>query len=152
MCDDGSARLAEVIKQHLAQAGIEVVINSVDMKTRDARFKDGYFELCINGSGNGEDLSELTTIKSEGKATSTTAQAIGYQNTEVDELYIAQQKEKDPKKRKEIMFKLQQIVADDVPKLTLYYKNSLNVHRPSVYDGWSLDTYHSDSRSNFVDD
>ena len=45
---------------------------------------------------NGEDLSELTTIKSEGKATSTTAQAIGYQNTEVDELYIAQQK-KDPK-------------------------------------------------------
>ena len=152
LCDDGSARLAEVIKQHLAQAGIEVVINSVDMKTRDARFKDGDFELCINGSGNGEDLSELTTIKSEGKATSTTAQAIGYQNTEVDELYIAQQKEKDPKKRKEIMFKLQQIVADDVPKLTLYYKNSLNVHRPSVYDGWSLDTYHSDSRSNFVDD
>ena len=42
------ARLVEVIKQHLAQAGIEVVINSVDIIIRDARFKDGDFELCIN--------------------------------------------------------------------------------------------------------
>jgi peptide/nickel transport system substrate-binding protein len=71
VCDDGSARLAEVIKQQLAEAGIEVVIKSVDMKVRDARFQDGDYELCINGSGNGEDLSELTNISGKGKATST---------------------------------------------------------------------------------
>ena len=152
VCDDGSARLAEVIKQHLAEAGIEVVIKSVDMKTRDARFKDGDYELCINGSGNGEDLSELTNISGKGRATSTTAKTMGYNNPEVDKLYTAQQKEKDPKKRKELMGKLQQIVAEEVPKLTIYYTKSLAVHRPAVYDGWSEDTYHSDSRSNFVDD
>ncbi len=152
LCDDGSARLSEVIKQHLAEAGIEVVIKSVDMKTRDARFKDGDYELCINGSGNGEDLSELTNISGKGKATSTTAKTMGYNNPEVDKLYIAQQKEKDPNKRKGLMGKLQQIVAEEVPKLTIYYTKSLAVHRPGVYDGWSADTYHSDSRSNFVDD
>ena len=152
LCDDGSARMAEVIKQHLAEAGIEVVIKSVDMKTRDARFKDGDYELCINGSGNGEDLSELTNISGKGKATSTTAKTMGYDNPEVDKLYTGQQKEKDPEKRKEIMEKLQKIVAEEVPKLTIYYTNSLAVHRPAVYDGWSADTYHSDSRSNFVDD
>ena len=100
LCDDGSARLAEVIKQHLAEAGIEVVIKSVDMKIRDARFQDGDYELCINGSGNGEDLSELTNISSKGKVTSTTAKTMGYNNTEVDKLYTYQQKEKDPEKQR----------------------------------------------------
>lgn len=152
VCDDGSARLAEVIQQHLAEVGIEVVIKSVDMKTRDDRFKNGDYELCINGSGNGEDLSELTNISSQGKATSTTAKTMGYNNPEVDKMYTAQQKEKDPEKRKGIMFELQQIIAEEIPKLTIYYTKSLAVHRPAVYDGWSEDTYHSDSRSNFVDD
>jgi peptide/nickel transport system substrate-binding protein len=152
VCDDGSARLAEVIKQQLAEAGIEVVIKSVDMKVRDARFQDGDYELCINGSGNGEDLSELTNISGKGKATSTTAKTMGYKNPELDKLYTDQQKERDPEKRKELMGKIQQIAADEIPKLTIYYKNSLAVHKPAVYDGWSEHTYHSDSRENFVAD
>jgi peptide/nickel transport system substrate-binding protein len=50
------------------------------------------------------------------------------------------------------MGKIQQIAADEIPKLTIYYKNSLAVHKPAVYDGWSEHTYHSDSRENFVAD
>ena len=151
LADAGSARLAELIKQQLALIGVEVNVQVVDQKTRDARFKEGDFELCINGSGNGEDLSEVTS-KSKARATSTTAAVIGYHNPEVDRLYFAQAKETDPAKRRELMAKLQQIVAEELPKLTLYYKHSLAVHRPAVYDGWSPETYHSDSRINFVAD
>jgi peptide/nickel transport system substrate-binding protein len=77
---------------------------------------------------------------------------MGYKNPELDKLYTDQQKERDPEKRKELMGKIQQIAADEIPKLTIYYKNSLAVHKPAVYDGWSEHTYHSDSRENFVAD
>lgn len=151
LADERSARLAELIKQQLALIGVEVNVKVVDQKTRDARFKEGNFELCINGSGAGEDLKEVTS-KSKARATTTTATVIGYHNPEVDRLYSAQEKETDPKKRRQLMAELQRIVAEDLPKITLYYKNSLMVHRPSVYDGWSPETYHSDSRINFVAD
>lgn len=151
LCDEGSARLAELIKQQLAAVGIEVVVKSVDMRTRDERFAKGEFELCINGSGNGEDLQELTSSGKPG-ATRTTASVIGYNNPEVDRLYNAQLKETDPKKRAQLMAELQRIVAEDLPKLTLYYRNNIKVHRPSVYDGWSPKTQHDDSRENFVAD
>ncbi|MDH7576524.1 MAG: ABC transporter substrate-binding protein [Bacillota bacterium] len=151
LADEGSARLAELIKQQLALIGMEVNVKAVDMKTRDARFEEGDFELCINGSGDGENLEELTS-KSKTKATSTTAKMLGYHNPEVDKLFSAQKKETDPGKRLALMAELQRIVAEELPKLTLYYKNSLTVHRPSVYDGWSQETYHSDSRENFVND
>lgn len=151
LADEGSSRLAELIKQQLTLTGIEVNVQVVDMKTRDARFKEGAFELCINGSGGGEDLKEVTS-KGKARDTSTTAVVIGYNNPEVDKLYSTQEKETDPEKRRELMAELQQIVAEELPKLTLYYKNSLAVHQPSVYDGWSPETYHSDSRINFVAD
>jgi peptide/nickel transport system substrate-binding protein len=145
------ARLAELVQMQLARAGIEVSVQVTDTMTRDARFKDGDFELCINGSGGGEDIQEVTTIKQKGGATSTTGNIIGYQNPELDRLYLAHEKETDPEKRRELMYELQHILAEDLPKITLYYTNSISVHRPAVYDGWSEDTYHSDSRQNFVD-
>jgi len=149
LCDEGSARLAELIKQQLAAVGIEVVVKSVDMRTRDERFAKGEFELCINGSGGGENLEELTSRSKPG-ATRTTASVIGYNNPEVDKLYNAQLKETDPKKRAQLMAELQRIVAEDLPKLTLFYRNNIKVHRPSVYDGWSPKTQFDDSRQNFV--
>ncbi|SFG07722.1 peptide/nickel transport system substrate-binding protein [Desulfotomaculum arcticum] len=151
LADEGSARLAELIKQQLALTGMEVNVQVVDSKTRDARFLKGDFELCINGSGGGEDLKEVTGV-GQARATSTTAAVIGYQNPEVDRLYAAQEQETDPDKRRQLMAELQQIVAEELPKLTLYYRNTLAVHRPAVYDGWSGEIYHHDSRINFVAD
>lgn len=146
------ARLAELVQMQLAKVGIKVNVQVTDTMTRDARFKDGDFELCINGSGNGEDLAEVTGGKKKGGATSTAGNVIGYQNPEVDRLYFAQDRETDPEKRRELMAELQLILAEDLPKLVLYYTNSISVHRPAVYDGWSQDTYHSDGRQNFVED
>ncbi|UNC93035.1 ABC transporter substrate-binding protein [Candidatus Contubernalis alkaliaceticus] len=152
LADDGSVRIAELIKQQLALIGIEVNVQVTDNMTRDARFEEGDFELCINGSGGVENLSEVTTIKEETRATSTTADVIGYSNPEVDRLYSAQEKETDLERKRKLMEELQQIVAEELPKLTIYYRNDISVHRPSVYDGWSLETYHNDHRLNFVAD
>lgn len=150
LADEGSTRVAELIKQDLSLVGIEINVQTTDTKTRDARFAAGEFEMIINGSGGGEDLAEVTNIKKSAKATSTTAMVIGYNNPQVDQLYKDLQKATDPAEQQRISGELQALVAQELPKLTLYYKNTINVHRPKVYDGWSPDTYHNDSRANFV--
>lgn len=151
LADEGSSRLAELIKQQLALAGVEVNVQVVDQKTRDDRFKNGDYELCINGSGGGESLEELTNL-AKARATSSTGETMGYKNPELDRLYSLQEKETDSAKRLELMAELQRMVAEEVPKITLYYRNTLAVHRPAVYDGWSEETYHHDQRINFVED
>ncbi|MBC3889065.1 diguanylate phosphodiesterase [Acetobacterium paludosum] len=152
LADEGSARLADLIKQDLSLVGIEINVQTTDTKSRDARFAAGDFEMVINGSGGGEDLSEITNIKKSAKATSTTAQVIGYNNPEVDRLYTAQLNATDPAEQLKLSGELQSIVAQELPKLTLYYTNTIAVHRPKVYDGWSKNTYHDDDRENFVAD
>ncbi|GBF33109.1 oligopeptide ABC transporter OppA [Desulfocucumis palustris] len=151
LADEGSSRLGELIKQQLALVGVEVRVQVVDQKTRDDRFKNGDYELCINGSGGGESLEELTNL-ARARATSATGETMGYKNPGLDSLYSRQEKETDPARRKELMAELQRIVAEEVPKITLYYRNTLAVHRPAVYDGWSEETYHHDQRINFVKD
>ncbi len=150
LADEGSTRVAELIKQDLSLVGIEIIVQTTDTKTRDARFAAGDFEMIINGSGGGEDLAEVTNIKKSAKATSTTAMVIGYNNPQVDQLYKDLQKATDPAEQLRISGELQALVAQELPKLTLYYKNTINVHRPKVYDGWSPDIYHNDARANFV--
>lgn len=149
LADEGSTRLAELIKQDLSLVGIEATVQTTDTKSRDARFAAGDFEMVINGSGNGEDFAEITNVKKSAKATSTTAQVIGYNNPEVDRLYTAQLKATDPAEQLKLSRELQNLVAQEMPKLTLYYTNTIAVHRPKIYDGWSPDTYHNDSRANF---
>ena len=133
----------------LAKAGIEANVQVTDTMTRDAASRKGILSL-YQRQWRREDI-EGYQRQEKGQGYVSTGNIIGYQNPEVDRLYSAQDKEIDPEKRRELMAELQQILAEDLPKLTLYYTNSISVHRPAVYDGWSEDTYHSDSRSNFVD-
>ncbi|NCC67277.1 MAG: diguanylate phosphodiesterase [Clostridia bacterium] len=151
LTDSGASRLAELIQSQLSLVGIDIQVKSADTKTRDASFEAGDFEICINGSGGGESFAEVTNL-SNAKETSTTASVIGYDNEELDELYAAYEKETDKEELAKLMTQMQEIVANEVPKITLYYTNTIAVHRPAVYDGWNADTYHNDSRDNFVDD
>lgn len=137
----GEARMAELIKQRLQEVGIEVRVVSADTKTRDARVKDGDFEIAINGHGGwGQDadfLREKFGGSGLGIQGATHSRPVtGYQNPEVDRLATAQLKETDPEKRRKLIQELQRVLAEDVPCLPLYYTTGYSVYRPSEYDGW----------------
>lgn len=148
--DRGASRLAELIQSQLSLVGIKINVQSADQKSRDALFMAGDFELCINGSGNGENFEDIANFTSA-KETSSNAALIGYKNEKLDELYAAYTKETDKGELKKLMSEMQEIAAAEVPKLTLFYTNSIVVHKPAVYDGWSMESWHSDSRINYVD-
>lgn len=72
-----------------------------------------------------------------------------YKNPEFDKVADAQRQEMDPKKRKELVFKAQEILAEDVPRVTLYsranvqaynkekYENVVNIPGEGLFNEWT---------------
>ena len=59
----------------------------------------------------------------------------GYHNKSFDELCEQMQREPDLNKRKEIGFKLQEAIANDVPYVVLYYRDVLEAYN-NEFQGW----------------
>ncbi len=140
LVSSGEVRLAEVLKEQLARAGIEIKVQSVDMKTRDARVRENKYELAITGHGGwGNDpdyLRERFAGRSRGGISPSASGLRGYNNDELNNLLEKQRLEMDDQKRKQLIFKIQEILAEDVPEIPLYYTTGYNVYRPAKYDGW----------------
>ena len=60
----------------------------------------------------------------------------GYNNPEFDELASQQRAELDREKRKEYVWKMQDILARDVPWLPLYRILRIDTYRNDAYEGW----------------
>jgi len=153
LVSSGEVRLAELLKEQLAKAGMEIKVQSVDMKTRDARVKDYNYELAVTGHGGwGNDadyLRQRFASGSPGEALMASAPGTpGYHNEELNALLNQQRLEFNEQERKELIFKAQDILAEDVPELPIYYTTGYSVYRPAKYDGWMfMFDHHSLSHS-----
>ncbi|MGL5513423.1 MAG: ABC transporter substrate-binding protein, partial [Sporomusa sp.] len=133
-------RIAELIKMTLAQAGIELTVKSVDSKTKDAAVFKGDYEIVLIGHGGwGGDADLLRNAymfrQSAGQSMSVNG-IFGYKNEKINTLCKEQLVELDQSKRKELVIKLQEMIAEEVPQLPLYNTSSFIVYRPAKYDGW----------------
>jgi peptide/nickel transport system substrate-binding protein len=138
----GEVRLAEIIKEHLGKVGIEVTVQSVDGKTRDARVQDNKYQLAITGHGGwGNDADYLRErFSSEKKAGGGISPNLmrfkGYSNPELSELLEKQFETIDENERKKQIFKAQELLTEDVPEIPIYYTTGYTVYKPAKYDGW----------------
>ncbi|MBN2735277.1 MAG: hypothetical protein JXQ82_10555 [Methanomicrobiaceae archaeon] len=135
------ARIGELIKERLLEAGINVELRALESKSRDANLKSRDFELLVSGFGGwGQDADYLRTRYSSAAAKGTTvaggAAVYGYNNDELNKLGEKELSELDEGKRKEIVYQMQEILAEDVPAIPLYYTTSIDAWRISNYDGW----------------
>ncbi len=127
---NGEVRMAELMKLTLAEVGINVTVESFDSKTRDTMYKNGEYQLLINGYGGwGSDIDMLRTDYANGGIK-------GYNNDELNKLCDEQLIETDPQKRLELGYKIQDIIAEDIPQLPIYNTKGMNVYKPAKYDGW----------------
>ena len=140
LISSSEARIAELIKISLAQAGIELTVKSVDGKTRDAAARSGDYEIILNGHGGwGGDVDLLRTAYASKQSSDQSPSAngiYGYSNEAINELCNQQLTEIDQMKRKELVFKLQELIAEEVPQLPIYNTTGYIVYRPAKYDGW----------------
>jgi peptide/nickel transport system substrate-binding protein len=127
--------LGQFITQQLEQLGIDIDFQTLEAKTVDARVDAWDFDLSIYGHGGIFDPSILqrTTLGEGFNSARYTADA------ELTQLLQAQLTEMDPAKRKEMVFRIQQLYADDLPALTLYYPKSYWAHDGSLPLYYTMD-------------
>lgn len=141
VCSSGEVRMAEVIRERLGMAGIDIKIRSMDGKSRDARVHKGDFELAVIGHGGwGSDADYLRTRfmgdSAGGSLSPSDSGLSGYDNPDLNVLLKKQHIETDPEKRKKLVCRIQKILAQEVPEIPLFYTTNYSVYRPGKYDGW----------------
>ncbi|MGH4125413.1 MAG: ABC transporter substrate-binding protein [Clostridium sp.] len=130
-------RIAELIKINLEKVGINLIVKSVDMKTRDASVKSKDYEMVLNGHGGwGNDADILRTIYSSDKKAKNSSSLPGYNNEKINELSQKQLVEMNEANRKDIIFQMQKEIAEEVPQIPIYNTTEYTVYKPEKYDGW----------------
>ena len=138
----GEVRIGELIKARLKDVGIDIQVKALESRSRDANLKSGDYELLISGFGGwGQDADYLRTRYSDAVTGSTSgvasaAAVYGYHNETLNTLAAREVVELDDGKRKEIVFDMQKILAEDVPTIPLYYTTSYDAWYISKYDDW----------------
>jgi peptide/nickel transport system substrate-binding protein len=109
--------LGQFITQQLEEVGIDVDFQTLEGKTVDARVGAWDFDLSIYGHGAIFDPSILqrTTLGEGFNSARYSA------DTELTRLLQAQLTEMDTPGRKNMVFRIQELYAEDLPALTLYY-------------------------------
>lgn len=127
--------LGQFITQQLEQAGIDIDFQTLEAKTVDARVGAWDFDLSIYGHGGIFDPSILQrTILGEGFNSARYSA-----DTELTQLLKAQLTEMNPAKRKDMVFQIQELYAEDMPALTLYYPKSYWAHDGSLPLYYTMD-------------
>ena len=115
-------RQGELVAKQLDSAGIKVNLRSVDSKTLDSLVGDWKFDLAFSGHGGmGADPNMLNRYHLDLKSFNS---ARYDDNPELNEILESQVEEMDQDKRKELVDSAQEIIAQDLPALPLYYTDS----------------------------
>jgi peptide/nickel transport system substrate-binding protein len=129
---------AQYIKGWLADVGIGVNINLVSSNKLNDLTNGGDFDLAFSGYGVDPDPDYVLSIQTCGQRPN--AQGLGgttesfFCNAQYDQLYAKQLSEMDPAKRADDVKQMEQVFYDQVPEVTLLYKNNLEAYRS---DRWA---------------
>jgi len=123
----GFAREAELVQADLEAIGVEVEVQAGDYSTIDELLREGNFDLAINGHGGIANPAILRTP---------TWPAESYSNDAYDDLYRQQASTVDEEARRKSVWQLQEIIAEDLPVLTLYHPKMWTVYDASALDTW----------------
>ncbi len=116
------AKAAEIIRDYLGKIGIPVELKLLDRSSMiDATYIRWDFDMQVHGLGTGPDpaIAVARTYVSTNIKPVAFANASGYSNKEVDELFALAEKAPAVKKRAEYYHKVQEIIVRDLPYLWL---------------------------------
>jgi peptide/nickel transport system substrate-binding protein len=130
-------RDGEIIKKQLEEAGLKTDLVNMEQATTDSRVKKWEFDLAISGHGGiTGDPRILNEMISSTYGAGSVNSARYDVNEELNKLMEAQMVEMDEAKRKDLVFKIQAVYADDVPAISLYYPDSMAAYNPKKGVTW----------------
>jgi len=125
----------QFIKQQLEEASIKIDFRTMEAKTVDAKVEAWDFDLSVYGHGGLYEPSILKrVIMDEG------FNSARYTSDEtLNQFLEAQLGEMNAEKRKELVFQIQEVYAQDLPALTLYYPKWYWAHDGTVNLFYTMD-------------
>jgi len=131
-----SDRDGEVIKRELEKAGIRVRLINMEQASTDARIRSWDFDLAISGHGGLLGDARILNMMIRPKAKGSVNSARYGASKALLDLLDAQVAEMDPEKRKKLVWKIQEIYADEIPAISLYYPASMSAYNPDKGIQW----------------
>ena len=132
-----SDRDGEVMKRQLEAAGIRVDLINLEQGSTDGRIRNWRFQLAISGHGGLlGDAMILERMIEPGKSSGSVNSARYGANPELLDLVKAQMREMDPTKRKALVFRCQEIYAQEIPAISLYYPETMAAYNPEKGIKW----------------
>jgi len=123
------SRVAELVEEQLEDAGLDVTLRSLDGATLDTKVQEWDFDLALLGHGGlGADPDYLRRMTLDDTFNS----ARYYEDGELVDLLEEQQSEMDEDDRADMIDDAQDLYADTLPALTLYYPNWYWAHNDEV--------------------
>lgn len=137
---ENDEKLAELLVSYMKAVGIELVPQSADDATVKAAISEGNFELAFNTNGSfGGDpvfLSRFATAGADGAPSVTGQGGTTWESEEYNRIYNESAVEQDDAERHQQVNELQEIIAEELPCLTLYYKKAVAAYNNTIFDGF----------------
>ncbi len=119
---DPANREPELMAPMLAEIGITLEVKQVDGPTRTQLLREGNFQLgLVQHIGVGADPDFLRRWYS-GEETNDFAQGSVFTNPEFTALGLSEAAATDPEARRADIFRMQEILAEELPTIVLYYR------------------------------
>lgn len=137
-------RAAELIALDLNAAGIRVTVRSIENEAlvqrawpdfdvsqgRNYQMSMFGWSAPVNAQANLRGLLHSDTSKG-------TLNLSGYANAAVDQLTDEALVTTDVDARRDLLHRVQEHLAEDLPLITLFYQDGIYAYRPAAYDGWT---------------
>ena len=131
--DETTRLLAAVLQQQLREVGIALDIRSFEFATLFADVTGGMFQMySLRWIGGNEDPDIFEYVYHSAKFAPKGANRGFYASPRVDTIIDQARAETDPAVRKALYGQLQQILAEEVPSINLWYLDTVLVHAKRV--------------------
>lgn len=132
-----SPKTAELLKEQLRGVGVDVEVQILDRPAADAAATRGAYEMALIGYGGlGGEPDFLRTRYASNFPGGGFTKAHGYANPRFDQLAAEQVRTVDKGERADIIEEMQEILAEDVPVISLYFPNRMTIFVEDVFDAW----------------
>ncbi|MGH2810827.1 MAG: ABC transporter substrate-binding protein, partial [Actinomycetota bacterium] len=134
------APAAEIVREDLEAVGISVHFEPTDLFSAIQSGALRNYEMALlffGGLDRDPDLlREVFSQQTEGQGI---FHSLGWRNQELEDLAERQQSELDDGRRRQMIGRMQQLIAEHLPILPLYYATPFFIYRRATFDQWSLE-------------
>jgi len=131
--DPNTRMMVAVIQQQLREVGIALDVRSFEFATFFSDVQHGAFQMYgLRWIGGNEDPDIFEYAFHSSRFPPNGANRVFYMNPRVDALIDQARRQTDPAARKPLYAEIQQIIAEDLPYINLWYLDNVLVHTNRV--------------------